>query len=87
MLTIFLAELELSGMAFSSHACLLLSVCFMVAELSCPGFFWFRCRHDIKHLLKDETDEYIEDEDYSNMTIDLPLAYASVASFTPASPP
>jgi hypothetical protein len=36
--------------------------------------------------LKDETDEYIEDEDYSNMTIDLPLAFESVASSSPGLP-
>ena len=38
-----------------------------------------KCRHDLKLLLKEETDEPIPDEIYDNVTVDLPLAYERVS--------
>lgn len=37
-------------------------------------------RHDLKVLLRDETDDYIEEDNWDNVTVDLPLAYERVVS-------
>jgi hypothetical protein len=34
----------------------------------------------LKVLLRDETDDYIEEDNWDNVTVDLPLAYERVVS-------
>jgi hypothetical protein len=77
ILTIFLVVLELNG--------LLMSKIFPYSTVFIAFSMMVACRHDIKQLMRDETDEYIEDEDYENMKIDLPLAYSSAANSSPVS--